>query len=118
MFSKEEHEAKVNSLISFLNVEGVNQAELSVIIQDLRNNYNDVTTDFEKNTTDITSYKEQNEGLRSANMKILTQLGTQDTEIFAKNKQDIIAKKNGTHNSTDSEDEKTMTLEDISKNFI
>jgi len=81
MFDISAHETKINDLISNLKVDGVDQAKVSVLLQELRDNYNEVTDIHTKNSKQIESINGTNEGLRSANMQLLSKLGTQFKDI-------------------------------------
>lgn len=114
MYTGEEHENNLSELIKFLNVEGVDQAKLSTIIQGLRDNYNEVNTTFADNTKKIEDYTSINEGLRSANMGLLSKLGTSFNDLNLKDKEGFKQQKQTQQPPT----EETMTTDDLIKNFI
>lgn len=108
MLKIEEHEKHIVDLTALLNVEGVDQAKLSTIIQGLRENYSEVNTTFEKHTTDTTANNETMEGLRSANMMLLSKLGTQVTDFSNRGNKDLNANKD-----TSKPDETLLSIDDI-----
>lgn len=109
MLKIEEHEKSINDLSQFLNVEGIDQAKISTILQGLRDNYNEVNTSMTESTTKIASINELNEGLRSANMGLLSKLGTQMSNINKPEK----------HEKPDEEKPETVkSLEDIANEFL
>lgn len=75
MLSHEEHEARLKTFVESLKIEGVDQAKLSTIVQELRDNYSEVNSTLSERDTKLTSFTELNEGLRSANMMLLSKLG-------------------------------------------
>ena len=109
MYTGQEHEERLNSLIKFLSVEGIDQGQVSLLIQELRDNYNDVNTKFTESETQINSFKELNEGLRNANMSLISKLGTSITDITAQKQQQT---------QTEQTKEDTLSLDDIAKNFL
>ena len=106
MYTGQEHEERLNSLIKFLSVEGIDQGQVSLLIQELRDNYNDVNTKFTESETQINSFKELNEGLRNANMSLISKLGTSITDITAQKQ------------PTQQPKEDTLSLDDITNNFL
>lgn len=86
MLKLEEHEAHINDLTNFLKVEGVDQAKLSTILQGLRENYTEINKSITDTTNKITSLNELNEGLRNANMTLLSKLGTSVTDLKVQTK--------------------------------
>jgi regulator of replication initiation timing len=80
MLKVEEHEKHINDLTQFLKLEGIDQAKVSTILQGLRDNYTEVTTSITDTTKKVTEINTLNEGLRSANMMLLSKLGTPTTE--------------------------------------
>jgi hypothetical protein len=115
MYTGEEHENNLSDLIKFLNVEGVDQAKLSTIIQGLRDNYNEVNTTFAEHTKKLEDYSTMNEGLRSANMSLLSKLGTSTADLLTRDKEQF---KKGSVKTDSGQAEETLTLEDISNNFL
>jgi len=112
MLKVEEHEKNINDLIQMLKVEGVDQAKVSTIVQALRDNYTEVDQAIITNTKKIEEINGLNEGLRSANMGLLSKLGTQIADLgnrgnHQEQKQD----------NTETED-KPLSLDDISKEFL
>lgn len=81
MFDLKKHEENLNELIGLLKVEGVDQAKASIIVQALRDNYTEVDTTILNNTKKIEEINGLNEGLRSANMNLLSKLGSQITDF-------------------------------------
>lgn len=114
MYTVEDHEKDLGELINFLNVTGVDQAKLSTIIQGLRDNYSEVSTTFADNTKKIEEFNTMNEGLRSANMSLLSKLGTSITDLNSKDKEEFKSSKQPKQEPpTD-----VISLDDITKNFI
>lgn len=109
MLKREEHEAKINELISFLNVEGVDQAKLSLLINDLRTNYDEVETTFTKQTNDIKTYQDRSNELAQANMDLLLKGGVRKQDIETIRQE--VQKKQG--QEVNEPDEKILTLEEI-----
>lgn len=105
MMSPEEHEAQLQEFIANMKIEGIDQAKLSVLVQGLRDNYAEVNNTLTERETKLSGFAETNEGLRSANMMLLSKLGTQNPEPKAPAK-------------TEQPKEDILSLEDISKNFI
>ena len=110
MYTGQEHEEKLNSLIKFLSVEGIDQGQVSLLIQELRDNYTDVNTKFTESQNSITKFTELNEGLRNANMSLISKLGTSITDITAQKQQQ--------QTQTQQAEEDTLSLDDITKNFL
>jgi hypothetical protein len=81
LFDLKSHEANLNELIGLLKVEGVDQAKASTILQALRENYTEVDTTILNNTKKIEEINTLNEGLRSANMTLLSKLGTSIADL-------------------------------------
>lgn len=115
MYTGEEHENIINELIQGINGEGVDMAKVSLLIQDLRNNYNEVNITFAENTAKFEDVNKSIEGLKSANNKLLLQLGSQYSEILGRDKNEII---NPKPQPTPQPQEETMSLEDIAKELI
>jgi regulator of replication initiation timing len=112
MFKIEEHENQINELSKLLKVEGVDQAKISTILQGLRENYNEVNTSISEKDTKILTFTELNEGLRSANMTLLSKLGTQFSDVGQPGKPQ--EKKPEEKPQGDN----VMSLEDIAKEFL
>ena len=111
MLKVEEHEKNINDLSELLKVEGVDTAKVSLIIQSLRDNYNEVSTSIADTSKQIEKINGLNEGLRSANMELLSKLGTQvvgqaQTE-HATGKETEIGK-----------EETTRTLDELADEFL
>lgn len=87
MLKLDEHEKNINELADFLKVEGIDQAKVSTILQSLRENYSEVDTSINDSTKKIADINVLNEGLRSANMNLLSKLGTSLTDLGAKGKE-------------------------------
>lgn len=110
MLKIEEHEQKINELSEFLKVEGVDSAKASLLIQSLRDNYTEVNTTLTTNTQKIDEINGLNEGLRSANMQLLSKLGTQ-IDVQASHKSQEKPKEQP-------KEETPLSLEDVSKEFL
>jgi len=112
MLKVEEHEKNINDLTQMLKVEGVDQAKLSTILQALRDNYSEVGQTITDNTKKIEEINGLNEGLRSANMGLLSKLGTQIADLTARETH----KESG--QATKETEEKPMSLDDMAKEFL
>jgi len=107
MFDITAHETKINELIGNLKVEGVDQAKVSVLLQELRDNYTEVDDLHTKNSKQIETINGTNEGLRSANMQLLSKLGTQFKDM-----------EKPKHEQKEQEKEvDVLSVDDIIKNF-
>jgi len=107
-----EHEKNINDLIQLLNVNGVDQAKVSTIVQALRDNYTEVDQTFITNTKKIEEINGLNEGLRSANMGLLSKLGTQIADLTARETHKEVGQ------ATKETEEKPMSLDDMAKEFL
>jgi DNA-binding MarR family transcriptional regulator len=110
MFKIEEHEAQISQLSDLMKVEGIDQSKVSLIIQDLRKNYAEISTSLSDENKKLTELTTLNENLRTANMGLLADLGEQ-----YKNKPN--PNPNPNPNPKPSND-KILSLDDISKEFL
>lgn len=117
MFDVSKHEEIINDLSSLLNVEGVDVAKVSLLIQDLRNNYSEVSTTIAENVAFKTESENSINELRGANNKLLLQLGTQYSQMLNVDKEKLKDDAKGGQTPKDEESE-TMSLDDIANNFI
>jgi hypothetical protein len=116
MYTLEEHESNITEIIGMLNVEGIDQAKLSKIIQGLRDNYSETQTSLTDLSKNFETMKGVHQELKSTNMDLLSKLGKQYSEILTKDKHDI--KNPNEKDSSNKGDENTPTTDDIVKNFL
>lgn len=114
MLEIKDHEKHISDLTELLKIEGVDSAKVSTILQALRENYTEVNTSILDNTKKIGEINTLNEGLRSANMQLLSKLGTQLNDMSIPNNKNT----NDNSKDTNDNDEDTLSLDDISKEFL
>lgn len=119
MYNSTEHEEQINSLVNLLNVEGVDVAQVSLIIQNLRNNYDEVNTNISESVAFKEKVDKNIEELKRANNKLLLQLGTQYSSMLEVDKQklkDEALNKGGKEEKTIKDE--IISTDDIINNFI
>lgn len=81
MLKVNEHENIITELTKLLSVEGIDSASISLKLQQLRENYNEVNTSLSNSDKTINEIKLKNEGLLNANMTLITKLSGQADEF-------------------------------------
>lgn len=115
MFKKEEHEAKLQELITYVTSEKVDQAKVSLLIKELRDDYSDVHSQFETLNTNLTSEQTRANDYARTNMELMrNSTGKIDLESI---KKDILMKQ-GKEEKPPTTEEKEISVDDVIKDLM